>query len=194
MATEYFDDKVNADTVASSGFDVVTPGYHLGRVADVIEDDENIKVDLEVMPGGTKPSEVGKVHREFISRNSKDGNRKRRLAFALAANLVTKDDMKAAQEQGHGLEIDYPSAVGELLVFEIEQERKQKKNDEGQYVPDPDGKVVSKIPYDHIWHVNDPTVAKKGVKIDRTKLQMESAFGGDLPKPKTAAKADDAFF
>ena len=189
---EYFDDKVNESTAGEGGFDVVAPGFYIIRVADVVEKDDNFNIDMEVV-GGTKPPEVGKVHREFISLNAKDGNRKRRLAFAMATNLVTKEEIKAARENGSGLAIEYESAVGSHCVIEVEQEKKNVKNEDGEWVPDPNGKIVAKIPYDHIWHVDDPSVKRKGIKFDRTKLETGSAFGGDLPKPKTA-KTDDSFF
>ena len=187
---EYFDDNVNEGTVGTGGFDTVAPGFYLVRVANVNETDSNLEIDMEIMPGGTKPAEVNKVHREFVSLNSKDGNRKRRLAFALACNILTRDHIKNAREQGHGLVIDYPSAVGQFCVIEIEHDAKNVKNSDGEWVPDPTGKVQSKIPYDHIWHIDDKSVAKKGVKIDREKLATSNAFGGDMPKPPEEAKSD----
>lgn len=190
MATEeYFDDKVNEDNIGSGGFDLVAAGFYLVRVADLREGEDKMDVDMEVI-SGTKPAEVGKVHREFVSLNSKDGNRKKRLAFALACNLLTRDHIKNAREQGHGLVIDYRSAVGQFCVVEIEQETKNVKNNDGEWVADPNGKAQAKIPYDHIWHIDDKSVAKKGIKIDKAKLEASNAFGGDLPKPPAEAKSD----
>jgi hypothetical protein len=182
MAVEYFDENVNDETVASGGFDVVLPGFYQLRVAQVNETESNIEVDLEVV-SGTKNSEVNKVHREFFATNSKNMNRKRRVALALASNLVTPDQMKRARETNQCVQIDYRSAVGQHIVAEIEhQERQQLNNQTGEWVGT--GKTAAKIPYDNIWHIDSKEVRRKNVPIDKSKIDVDP-FGNPPEESKT---------
>jgi len=186
---EFFDESVNEETVGEgSKFDLIASGYHVLRVADVTEKDDSIEVDVEVRPGGTKPGEISKVHREFFSLNSKDMNRKRRTAFAIATGLTTREQIKEARESGQGLTIDYNVAIGRQFVAELEQTAKQKQDGEGNWV-DTD-KMVCKIPYDNIWHLDSKQAAKY---IDRSKIEDTSdPFGSDR-KPTAEIAAPDLF-
>lgn len=189
MAEDFYpDDDTNEETVGQSGFDVVESGkYHL-HTCQVNEKEDSIEVDLEVMDG-TKPAERGKVFRAFMSKNDKKGNRNQRLAYAIATNMVTHDQIRDAREQGKGLSFDYAQSANQHLAAEVVAEEKKEKDSEGNYTVGT-GIFRSKFSYDHIYHVDSKEVAKLKIPIDRQKIPGGIA-GIDSPASQSSAPPAD---
>lgn len=151
MATEeYFD--VDPDELHKGGFDIVAPGYYVALVTSVVDDEkDNMIFDfLIVSAHKQREGEVGKTHREWISKNTKEGNRKKRAAIVQALGLTTAEAMKAARESSKPITVDYhKDAPGRVLCLEIASEESD------------DGKTRNKVPYWNYYSVNDPKHAKR---------------------------------
>jgi len=185
---EYYTDEANEETAGNADRDKLVPGFYLFRTADAIESGEYITIDAETLQCSKPGMPLGQVHREFFSLAIDKASSNRRIAYQIAANLATKEQIKAARTAGQGLVIEYTSSVGQCWVAEIAPKQVKKKDENGKDVWTDDPSGDTKIRYDHIFHVDDPVLKRKGFIIDKSKLEMSNAFGGDLPKtePKKA--------
>lgn len=140
MAIDIPFDGIDPDAVG--GYDTVAPGLFHGKVVNVIEeygDRGNMVVDVEVLRHSVS-NQIGKVHREFFTKDlSKETFRRKFLAFALATELTTVDEVKQLAAHGKSPSIEYTHAVGKQVVMKMEEN-------------DYNGKVSTRMSWDSVFH------------------------------------------
>jgi len=168
-------------------FDPVESGYYQVAVvnAEIDDQESNLIVDLEII-AGTKESEIGKTHREWFSLNAKEGNRKKRLKLATVCDQCTPEQIDSAEKNGWALKIDYLAITRKHFVCELQKKQKMGQNEYGEYKI-PTGDYRTQIPYSNMWHIDSDACHKKGVKVDRSKIDADP-FGS--PPEEEAPKSD----
>ncbi len=147
MADDFDLDLTDLDPENLDTFAKPLPGkYHiLGQKVELEKkwDEEKhvekktIVFDFEILAGNVANQE-GRTSREYISLTG--GSMKRAVLFALAAGLVTLEQLQAAKAANVNPKINWKEAEGAQLCVEIEQEA---------------GKKYPRITFGGFWHVND---------------------------------------
>jgi hypothetical protein len=179
MAEEVFDDAVNEETVTEGGgFRLVVPGLYFFQITEVSNNDEEFYIEAEVL-SGTKPDMAGEVHREYFKWNTKDGNRKRRSALCVAAEVYTLGDIAAAREKGESLRWEPDDLYGKTFCAEIINEEQEM----GKYA----GQMRARIPYHNIYHPDGKDAKRLRIPVDKSKVKnlSDDPFGN----PPEAAHA-----
>ncbi len=151
------------------GFDFPDAGQYHVQVNTLDEDavsqggSPQMAVEYEILSGNPAGQE-GKTQRDYFAKSAKAI--KRALMFAVAAGLITKDEITAAREAKKNLAIDYTAAVGRQLCIEIIKEEYE-------------GKTRNKVQFG-IWHLDDP--AAKDIPKNAAMLAQ---LGDAAPDPMT---------
>lgn len=107
-----------------------------------------LTVDLEVL-AGTTANQEGKIHREFFTKDTKDFNRRKMLAMALAGGALTTAELQAAKAQGANPKPQWGRMIGKHVCFNAER---------NEY-PEGSGKFKTRFVWSEVYAVADPKAA-----------------------------------
>lgn len=196
MSEDYvdFDDR----DLHKGRFDTVLPGYYVGQLVTIKDDEKENKVcGFKIVSANKgKEAEVGKVHGEWIPTNSKSGNVKKRIALALALGLINADDLRAAKEHGTPLRYDFAAGLGRCVCLEISEE----EGDDGKpryRVPfwnyfHPDSKEARRFPVDHkAIAAAAAGFEQEGLSVDPWEAEGRGVANEPQKQPPQANATDD---
>lgn len=184
MAFDLMVDDVDLDRVG--GKEKVQPGsYHM--LVESVDEDGGEKgemvVELQILRG-TTPNMEGKMYEEKFSKEYKEWPLRKLTAFAIAARLVTKEELKAAKASGKAPKIEWTQAVGRSICIELEN---------NEY----NGKTYTRLAWDNIWSPADKRAShvplnKSAVERDKLTLPANRHIDGILAQGQATAagKAD----
>lgn len=140
-------------------------------------------IECEVMAGTAKDCQHKKLNLvlwntggENTSESGEKLTERRQTAFYLAVNSLKPEQL------GQEVDIDEERPGNDSEQFLCKLSRRRKKNDNGDYVDDPQGGL--EFHFDDIWHVDDPAAAEVPKFADALAL---------IPKSKRHAAAWFAF-
>jgi hypothetical protein len=105
-------------TTADSG-GAPDPGKAFVRVVDIDEsDDSQVEAEVEVVRHEVKGNE-GRTSKLWLKTEGKGA--KRAIIFAIAAGLITKQELGIAHAEGTSIDIDYSDAVAKTFFVTFEK-------------------------------------------------------------------------
>ena len=169
---DYFDEEVNDET--ANDVRVYAPvGIYVFRVSSGREVDKGFPIELEVVDG-TK-DKAGLVHNDFLPSDSKKLSRQKRMAFAMATEIYTKQDVKDAKEAGAPLTFDIVKSLGCYMVAKIAAYQNSGPGEENE------GKTS--IEFSEMYHLDSTQAARLskqyGGFVDRAKKKIAEMEAGD---------------
>ena len=194
MAFELAVDDVDLSRVG--GEEKVFPGNYHMLVDDVQEeggDKGEMIVFYQILRGSTLGME-GRLFKVYFTKDFKDMALRKLTAFALAARLVTKEELMKCKDERKAPMIEWTQAVGRSVCMELEDNEYEKN-----------GRTThrTQLAWDNIWNPTDKRAAhiplhagqlqKEGLKLDANRpLDGIMAAQPDKTKPgsRGAAKAD----
>ncbi len=182
MAFELDTSDYDADDIG--GKEQVLPGdYHM-LVAALNEDGNDngdMVVDFQVLHG-TVQGQRDKIFQMRFKREYTKWAKRKLAAFALAARLITKEQLKKCQEEGKSPLIDWSKAVGRSVCMRLEEsEDKKWINLAWDSIWSPDDKRAAHIP------LHAAVIQREGIKLPDTR-PMEGVLAKRAADPKPAAK------
>lgn len=180
MAEELFvDDEFDVDG-SGPRINVAVGFYH--AVVDNAEEyggpnKDSLVVKTRIL-AGTVEAERGNTHTEFIKMDGSKWPVRKMTALAIAAGLVTKEEVKAAQKEGKGVAVDWSLLTGRHICYEIDHSENN-------------GKVYANVSYSNFW-APDAAAAKR-IPKDEDALKIAATEQHDpFSNPPTAHAATDA--
>lgn len=166
------------DKLNESKFDRPAPGKYHFLISGIDPNDGTDKamtVDFEVV-AGTVEGQEGKTIRKYYGKKSDKGAdatkacQNNMLSFAVAAGLITLDDIRKKKEAGQRIRINFDAAENRSVMMEVRMGK------------DKDGNPQPVCAFE-CFHVNDPKVAE---------WPKNGAFmGGSDAVPATEESADE---
>lgn len=160
MAREYTSG--DYDTGKLSDLDRVEPGNYHVEVMEIEEyggkQHDCLVAKYEIL-SGTKTSEVGKIHTDYISAAQ------RQVKFAVATRLVSVEQLQAAEANGEPISIEFGHAVGRQLCVGLVEEE----------YPAGSGKKSVRANFNY-WAIDSP--GAKGIPLNGGKLREIEGLGG----------------
>lgn len=120
--------EVEPDKIGS--FDRVKPGDCHGEVVGIVESFGTtgcMVIDFEIL-AHTDPSQVGKIHREWYTKNQKTGNVNKMLNTAYAIGVTTVEAALEAKKLGRSPVLEFErDGLGKQCFFSLAEEEDNKK-------------------------------------------------------------------